>query len=106
MVELKKTAGTNSVSRIFHYRPEGIEPGDAELVGLEIQLNEQGALDEALRVRAENELTHPGLARINFLYVRARERSERKEALYFGCSRIHRRTLLPSLILRAQKTKR
>jgi hypothetical protein len=85
MAELKKCAGTSSVTRIFHYRPEGFASGDAELVGLEIQLNEQGALDEALRVRDENELAHPDLARIKFLYVRARERSERTDRLPFFC---------------------
>jgi hypothetical protein len=70
MAKLNMFAGTNSVSRIFYYRPEGSKSGDTGLVGLEIQLNEQGALDEALRMREENELAHPGLAQIKFLYVR------------------------------------
>jgi len=68
---LKAVAGTNSIVRIFSYRPEGFETqqNETHLLGLELLLEEQGALDKAVRMREENELNHPGLARIKFLYA-------------------------------------
>ena len=44
---LKAVAGTNSIVRIFSYRPEGFETqqNETHLLGLELLLEEQGALD-------------------------------------------------------------